>query len=60
MGADIAFSNRREEGGEPVADIRVRAGTLTGVDGPGRARALDDRRIPDPGRRRRLRRAAAR
>src|SRR6184192_963818 len=28
MGADIALLNRREEGGEPVADIRARAGTL--------------------------------
>jgi 3-phosphoshikimate 1-carboxyvinyltransferase len=34
MGADIALLNRREEGGEPVADIRARAGTLTGADIP--------------------------
>jgi 3-phosphoshikimate 1-carboxyvinyltransferase len=34
MGADIALVNRREEGGEPVADIRVRAGTLTGAEIP--------------------------
>ena len=26
MGADIAFENRRVEGGEPVADLRVRSG----------------------------------
>ncbi len=34
MGADIALVNRREEGGEPVADIRARAGTLTGAEIP--------------------------
>lgn len=34
MGADIAFENRREAGGEPVADLRVRAGVLTGIDVP--------------------------
>jgi 3-phosphoshikimate 1-carboxyvinyltransferase len=34
MGADIALLNQREEGGEPVADIRARAGTLTGADIP--------------------------
>src|ERR1700730_9216146 len=34
MGADIALLNRREEGGEPVADIRTRAGTLTGAEIP--------------------------
>ena len=34
MGADIALENEREEGGEPVADLRVRAGTLTGADIP--------------------------
>ena len=34
MGADIAFENRREAGGEPVADLLVRAGTLTGADVP--------------------------
>jgi 3-phosphoshikimate 1-carboxyvinyltransferase len=32
MGADIVLLNRREEGGEPVADIRARAGTLTGAE----------------------------
>jgi 3-phosphoshikimate 1-carboxyvinyltransferase len=30
MGADIALLNQREEGGEPVADIRARAGILEG------------------------------
>ena len=34
MGADIAVLNRREEGGEPVADIRARGGTLYGADIP--------------------------
>ena len=34
MGADIALLNRREEGGEPVADIRARAGTLAGAEIP--------------------------
>lgn len=34
MGADIAFENRREAGGEPVADLRVRAGALAGADIP--------------------------
>ena len=34
MGADIAFTNARQEAGEPVADIRVRASRLTGVKVP--------------------------
>ncbi len=34
MGADIALVNEREEGGEPVADLHARAGTLTGADIP--------------------------
>ncbi|MCS5603771.1 MAG: 3-phosphoshikimate 1-carboxyvinyltransferase [Paracoccus sp.] len=34
MGADIAFENEREEGGEPVADLVVRHGPLTGVTVP--------------------------
>lgn len=34
MGADIAFENRREEGGEPVADLRVKASSLTGIEVP--------------------------
>ena len=34
MGADIAFENRREEGGEPVADLVVRHGALRGVEVP--------------------------
>lgn len=31
MGADIAFENAREVGGEPVADIRAKASRLTGA-----------------------------
>ncbi|HZK91068.1 MAG TPA: 3-phosphoshikimate 1-carboxyvinyltransferase [Stellaceae bacterium] len=34
MGADIACLNERVEGGEPVADLRVRAGSLQGADIP--------------------------
>jgi 3-phosphoshikimate 1-carboxyvinyltransferase len=34
MGADVAFLNEREEGGEPVADIRVRHSALAGVRVP--------------------------
>lgn len=34
MGGDVAFLNAREEGGEPVADIRVRFSELTGVRVP--------------------------
>ncbi len=32
MGGDIVFENPREVGGEPVADIVVRASTLTGIE----------------------------
>ena len=34
MGADIAFDNRRIEGGEPVADLRITASPLKGVTVP--------------------------
>ena len=34
MGADIEFQNPRDEGGEPVADLRVRFGPLTGIEVP--------------------------
>ncbi|MCV2868743.1 3-phosphoshikimate 1-carboxyvinyltransferase [Defluviimonas sp. WL0002] len=34
MGADIEFQNPREEGGEPVADLRVRFSTLKGIEVP--------------------------
>ncbi len=39
MGADISFDNQREEGGEPVADLRVRASEMTGVEVPARRAA---------------------
>jgi 3-phosphoshikimate 1-carboxyvinyltransferase len=34
MGADITLQNQRTEGGEPVADLHVRAGPLKGADIP--------------------------
>ncbi len=34
MGADITFENERVEGGEPVADLRVKYGPLKGVTVP--------------------------
>ena len=34
MGADITLVDRREEAGEPVADLRVRGGRLSGVEVP--------------------------
>jgi 3-phosphoshikimate 1-carboxyvinyltransferase len=34
MGADLTFENRRDVGGEPVADLRIRGGGLKGVDVP--------------------------
>ena len=34
MGADIEITNRQEVGGEPVADLRVRAAELKGIDIP--------------------------
>lgn len=34
MGADVTFLNRREDGGEPIADIRVRHSRLNGVRVP--------------------------
>ncbi len=34
MGAEIEFRNPREEGGEPVADLRVRFSALRGVEVP--------------------------
>jgi 3-phosphoshikimate 1-carboxyvinyltransferase len=44
MGADLAFENRREEGGEPVADLRARfSPALRGVEVPeGRAASMID------------------
>ena len=34
MGADIAFTNKREEAGEPVADLVVKSSKLKGVNVP--------------------------
>ncbi len=34
MGGDVAFLNERDEGGEPIADIRVRYAKLSGVRVP--------------------------
>ncbi|WP_339109841.1 3-phosphoshikimate 1-carboxyvinyltransferase [Thioclava sp. GXIMD4216] len=34
MGGDIEFLNEREEGGEPVADLRVRHSALHGIEVP--------------------------
>jgi 3-phosphoshikimate 1-carboxyvinyltransferase len=34
MGGDVAFLNERDEGGEPIADIRVRSSQLSGVRVP--------------------------
>jgi 3-phosphoshikimate 1-carboxyvinyltransferase len=34
MGGDITFLNRRIEAGEPVADLRIRGGKLTGIEVP--------------------------
>ena len=43
MGADIEVLDRRVEGGEDVADLRVRAASLKGVDVPaGRAPSMID------------------
>jgi len=43
MGADLTFVNEREEGGEPVADVRVRHAELRGVEvPPGRAPSMID------------------
>jgi 3-phosphoshikimate 1-carboxyvinyltransferase len=43
MGADVAFLNERDQGGEPVADIRVRYAKLKGVTvPPGRAPSMID------------------
>jgi 3-phosphoshikimate 1-carboxyvinyltransferase len=43
MGADIEVLDRRAEGGEEVADLRVRASALRGVDVPaGRAPSMID------------------
>ena len=59
MGAAIEILEMRNEGGEEVADLRVRAVLAARRRRPARARALDDRRIPDPGRRGGLSRTAS-
>ncbi len=51
MGADIVFENERIVGGEPVADLRVRASALTGIEVSPVDRAEHGRRIPHPVRR---------
>ena len=55
MGARIDILDRREEGGEEVADLRVRHSELTGRRRAGGARPGHDRRISHPRRGRRLR-----
>lgn len=43
MGADLAHENAREEGGEPVADLRARFSALRGIKvPPGRAASMID------------------
>jgi 3-phosphoshikimate 1-carboxyvinyltransferase len=43
MGADITEANRRVEGGEPVADLLIRASSLRGIEVPaGRAPSMID------------------
>jgi 3-phosphoshikimate 1-carboxyvinyltransferase len=44
MGADISVENRRDEGGEPVADVSVRASELCSgeVSGPRVVRMIDE------------------
>jgi 3-phosphoshikimate 1-carboxyvinyltransferase len=43
MGGDVELLDLRLEGGEPAADLRVRAGALSGVDvPPGRAPSMID------------------
>ena len=55
MGADVAFLDEREEGGEPIADVRVRHCQAQRRARAAGARAQHDRRIPDAGLRCRLR-----
>ena len=56
MGASIEPLDRRKEGGEDVADLRIRSGAAARRRGAGRARAVHDRRISGARRRRRVRR----
>ena len=56
MGADIEIGNDCEVGGEPVADLRVRAAPLQGHPHPRRPGAAGHRRVSGALRRRGLRR----
>ena len=56
MGADLTIANAREEGGERVGDVTAALLAAERRRRAARARALDDRRISDPGRRGGLRR----
>ena len=56
MGADIDALDVRSDGGEEMADVRVRGIGAAWGRGAGRARAVHDRRISGPGGRRELRR----
>ena len=49
MGADIEHLRQREEGGEPVADLRIRHSSLNGVEGTAGTRTQYDRRISGSG-----------
>ncbi len=49
MGASIEVVDKRDDGGEEVADLRVRYVGAQRRRRAGRARAVDDRRISDPG-----------
>ena len=49
MGADVTLENRREEGGEPAADLRVRFGAVARRRGAAGTGCVDDRRVPHPG-----------
>ena len=49
MGADLSYENEREEGGEPVADLRARfSPDMKGIEVPPARAASHDRRIPGP------------
>ena len=60
MGANIETLATRDDGGEEVADLRVRDVETQRRRCAGRARAVDDRRISDPGGRRLVRAKARR
>ena len=60
MGADIEETAHSELAGEPVGDLRVRGPGAEGNGHRGRRSGGYDRRVPGPGRRRRLRRRSHR